>query len=214
MRRLGGVQRCGQEPRSATVGRLTMTTRGAQHLPKQWAVGAWWPLSRGRGLAHAEGAATAPLERGERRMLSMRDTNGGSVVATDRALYHQHDHQPGRVWTRLGWEHVDRADWDSQRRRLILTGLTPDGLRRTELHLADGVMLMSLARERIRWTTLLSGPLHLSNIGEAHVTVRREPAAGALLWVVRLHPGVDRDDPRLSASVDAAIAWLRAQAGV
>jgi hypothetical protein len=49
---------------------------------------------------------------------------------------------------------------------------------------------------------------------EAHVTVRREPATGALLWVVRLHPGVDRDDLRLSASVDAAITRLRAQAGI
>src|SRR5262245_33926865 len=45
-----------------------------------------WPLSRGHGLAHAEGAATPPLERGERRMLSMRDTTGACVVATDRAL--------------------------------------------------------------------------------------------------------------------------------
>jgi hypothetical protein len=147
-------------------------------------------------------------------MLSMRDTSGAGVIATDRALYHQHDHRPGGAWTRLGWEQVERADWDPRRRRLILTGLTPDGPRRTELPLADGVTLMSLARERIRWTTLLSGPLRLSEVGEAHVTVRREPATGALLWVVRLHPGVDRDDPRLSASVDAAIARLRAQAGI
>src|SRR5262249_35038686 len=160
-------------------------------LPKLWAVGAWWPLLRGRDRARAEGTATAPLERGERRMLSIRDTNGLPVVATDQALYHQHDHQPGdRPRARLGWPRAVQADWDAQRRRLILTALTPDGPRRTELPLTDGVTLMSLARERIRWTTLLSSPLQLSGVGEAHVTVRREPASGALLWVVRLHPGV------------------------
>jgi hypothetical protein len=147
-------------------------------------------------------------------MLSMCDTTGACVVATDRALYHQNDCQPGGVWTRLGWEQAQTADWDPRRRRLILTALTPDVPRRTELPLADGAKLVSLARERIRWTTLLNGPMHLSDVGEAHVTVQREPASGALLWVVRLHPDVDRDDPRLSASVDAAIARLRAQAGI
>lgn len=191
-----------------------MTTRGAHSMSQQWAVGAVWPLSGWRGHADAGGAAAAPLQRGERRMLSTRDANGLPVVATDRALYHRHDCQPDALWTRLGWEQVDRADWDPQHRRFILTGPTPDGLRRTELLLADGVALMLLARERIRWTTLLASTLHLDNLGEARVTVRREPATGALLWVVRLHPSVDRDDPRLPASVDAAIAELRAYAGI
>lgn len=94
---------------------------------RQWAVGAVWPLSGRRGHADADGAAAAPLQRGERRMLSIRDTNGQPVVATDRAVYHRHDRQPGAVWTRLGWEQVDRADWDPQHRLLVLTRLTPDG---------------------------------------------------------------------------------------
>lgn len=190
-----------------------MITRAAPDLPARWAVGAWWPPSGRRALADTN-AAAAPLGRGERRLLSTRDANDLPVVATDRALYHQHADQPGGVWTRLGWEQVDRADWDPQRRRLTLTGLTSDGPRSTALYLADGVRLLSLARERIRWTTLFSGPLHLSDGGEAHVTVRREPATGALLWVVRLHPDVDRDDPLLSGRVDAAIAGLRAYAGI
>jgi hypothetical protein len=187
-----------------------MATRGAHPLPRHAAAAPLWPWAV-RRVAAAAADAAAPLRPGERRLLSVRDADGRPVLATDLALLHRRDPS---AWTRLGWEDVDRADWDPRRGALVLTGPGPDGPRRTELPLADGRRLALLARERIRWTTLLDTDLPLGDLGEARVTARREPGTGALLWVVRPHPDVNRDDPRLPARVDAAIARLRTHAGI
>src|SRR5262245_24942717 len=68
-------------------------------------------------------AARPPLVPGERLLTAELDADGMPVVATDRAIYRRQDGDGGG-WLRLGWELVDRIDWDNQRHTLRLTGLT------------------------------------------------------------------------------------------
>jgi hypothetical protein len=154
------------------------------------------------------------LAAGERVLAAVRCADGTPVVATERALYHRDGPAVGGGWRRLGWEQVGRVDWDRRRRTLVLTGAVPEVPRRTVLRLPGSTVLVGLARERVGWTTLARVRVRLGERDGAQVTVRRRPGTGELSWVVALDPGADRDDPRLSADVSAAIAGLRAELGL
>jgi hypothetical protein len=154
------------------------------------------------------------LAVGERVLLAVCCADGTLVVATERAVYQGDGRAAGGGWRRLGWEQVDRVDWDRSRRTVVLTGALPEVPRRTVLRLPGSTALADLARERVGWTTLARVRVWLGERGGAWMTARRQPGTGELSWVVALDPGVDRDDLRLSAEVSAAIAGLRAELGL
>jgi hypothetical protein len=185
---------------AATVTRSQPATRPAR--------GAW------RLRRDATAAVAGLLAAGERVLAAVRCADGTPVVGTERALYHRDGPAAGEGWRRLGWEQVGRVDWDRGRRTLVLTGAVPEVPRRTVLRLGRSTVLVGLARERVGWTTLARVRVWLGEPGEAQVTIRRQPGTGELSWVVALDPGVDRDDPHVSADVSAAIAGLRAELGL
>jgi hypothetical protein len=158
-------------------------------------------------------AAGAPLAPGERVLLAARDAGGAPVVATERALYHQHG-SPGDGWRRIGWEQVGRVEWDAGQSALTLTGPLPAGPSRTVLRLSGSTALVDVARERARASTLTTARVRLDARREAVVSARRQPGSDQLTWAVRFGPGVDPDDPRTMAQLDAAIAELRADLGL
>lgn len=192
------------------MGVAAMTTRPAPGIP--------WPavarLVPWRDRADATNSAGPGLAPGERRLLTA-ETETIAVYATDRAIYHRN---PATGWTRLGWEHVEWADWTPDKRLLTLTGLGPHGPVRVELPLPDGLPMMLLARERIRWTTLLSTTRHLDGAGEIRITARRQPGIGTLQWIVQLPEKAEPGNPGVKAHINtyinAAIAELRALAGI
>jgi hypothetical protein len=170
---------------------------------------AWQHDRRRRFAARAEARAHAPLQPGEWLLAAARAADGGLVVATDRALYHQH----GRSWARLGWEQVDQARWDDQRQALALTGLTPAVAAHTLLRLACPWDLPAVASERVTWARLVDQPVWLNGRAGARIIARRAPGQTSVAWLVILDRGLDPADPAVRAAVESALTDLRAVTG-
>jgi hypothetical protein len=178
----------------------TITIRPPVRLP------AWI----GRRALRARIAAiepAVPLARGERVLTVAHRRDGSPVIATKLAVYHQ-DPTGSGTWVRLGWEQVGRVDWDEPH-GLVLTGWTPDVAARTLLAVARGEPLLTLARERVAWTTLPATRIPVGGRGLARVTARRQPGSNRLLWMIELGPGV-ADSAAVRAELDAALTRLRA----
>jgi hypothetical protein len=170
----------------------------------------WQQDHRRRLAARAEARAHAPLRPGERLLAVARGAEGGLVVATDRALYHQ----DGRSWARLGWEEVDRVRWDDQRHVLDLTGLTPAVAAYTLLRLACPWDLPAVASERVTWARVVDQRVWLNGRAGARVVARRVPGQPSVTWLVTLDRGLDPADPAVKAAVESALTGLRAVTGV
>ena len=154
-----------------------------------------------------------PLIKGERVLAAERDkATGTRVVATREAVYYT---DPGSVqwWHRLGWEQIERVDWDATRGELRLASLLPESAPDVALRLDRRMPLVDLARERVTATTLARAQLQHGGSAAGWVVARRSPA-GEVTWVVRLLNGVDPLDAAVQASVDAAIRRLGVHIGL
>jgi hypothetical protein len=167
------------------------------------------------------------LARGERELLSERDTRTGRrVVATAHAV-HYRDLAAGS-WQRIGWEQIEHADWHPAPGELRLAGRWQNSAPGAQapvaaldsharavalelrLRVAAPERLLSLARERIAATTLAQAPLRHEGRAVGAVTARRAAADDhAVTWVVRLHPGTDLPETEIAG----AIANLKAHIG-
>ena len=63
-------------------------------------------------------------------------TRNRQVVATRRALYYQGSPRELEPWQRLGWEQVERADWDADRTEITFVHLVPHVAPNLKLRLA------------------------------------------------------------------------------
>jgi hypothetical protein len=151
--------------------------------------------------------ARPDLASGERILAVEGDGDGGSVVATTLALYHQANGSP---WSRLGWEETGRVSWDARHDRLDIGDFTV----RRRLTLSLPRVMVALVRERVAATWLASRRLTVTNGVTALVMARRRPGSSELVWVVALEGEVDGDEPAVRAGVLAAIHRLRADIGV
>jgi hypothetical protein len=159
-------------------------------------------------------AAGAPIGPAERVLTTDCDLAGSLVVATGAAVYYQDAGEPGRIWSRLGWEDVGGVGWDDRRCVLALTGVGPGGSWRKEMVLPSRTALVELAWERFTSTLLASTAVRLGDQVCAWVTARRQPGSGKVAWVVVLNADKDTGDPAIGAKVTAAIADLQAQTGI
>ncbi len=151
------------------------------------------------------------LAKGERVLASERDARTRRrVVATQHALHYQDLDGGFHSWHRLGWEQVDRADWDPQRGELHLVGLAPGSAPELTVRLPGPGRLLDVARERINATTVLRVPLRHAGQVVGRVSARRPPSGDDLAWVVRLGPGVELTDRQLAE----AIRNVKADAGL
>lgn len=157
----------------------------------------------------------APLQAGEHALLAATGPDRrATVVATERALYHQ-DGGSRDGWRRIGWERVGGVEWDRDHGTLALTDLlADDGPSRTVLRLSGPAALVHLAQEGVRASTLTTARVRIDGQHETVISARRQPGSDQLLWLVSFGPGVDREDPRATAKVEAAIAELRADLGI
>jgi hypothetical protein len=151
------------------------------------------------------------LGRGERPLVVERDARTRRrVVATPHAVYWQDPAGGLRSWHRLGWEQVDRAEWDAVRGELRLVSLAPEAAPDLVLRLATAGRLPGLARERVTATTLARVPLRHGGRPVGWVSARRPAAGGEVVWRVRLAPGTEVPD----ADVAAAIRSVRVHTGL
>jgi hypothetical protein len=153
--------------------------------------------------ATAAGAPPPPLPRGERVLVTERDTDGGGpIVATRRALY---QHAAG--WRRLPWEELGRVRWRPTDGRLELTRFGAEQIR---LRIPAYSRLPRVVRELIAATELIGTRVAMVDGRTGTVSARRRPGTGETIWVVQLPDGTDPADPGAQARADTAIRELRA----
>jgi hypothetical protein len=160
---------------------------------------------------HGVASRTRPaLAKGERVVVRARDARSRwRVVATPHAVYYQ-DHANGlRSWHRVGWEQVERVEWDPWRGELRLVSLVPEATPDLTLRLPQPGRLPDLARERVTATTLARVPLRHAGRVVGWLS-GRQPAAGhgEVSWVVRLVPGIELTEAELTDDVRAVRAHL------
>jgi len=130
---------------------------------------------------------------GERPLAWAVDDEGRWYVGTDRALY-----LPGNPgYRKLGWEQVERADWQRDTGELGVVEVADWGEpeHRLVVNVAEAGALLELLRERVTKSVVVSayaavrGRLGLSVVG------RRAPVGDApLTWSVVLAQGLDPGD--------------------
>jgi hypothetical protein len=163
-------------------------------------------------LRLARSAAGVPIGPGERVLTTTHEVSGAPVVATGHAIYHQDRAAGGRSWARLGWEDVDRIQWDESSSALVLTRLRGSELQKIALHLARHAPVVELARERVTWTILASAPVLSRGRVCGQLAARRRPGSDDVRWVFTLQDGT-AGDPALRSRVSGTIAALEAELG-
>jgi hypothetical protein len=158
----------------------------------------------------AEVEARLPLKPGERILAEVPAAGGLWCVGTGAALLVYADGE----WTRLPWEQVERADWDSEAGRLTVVEVTGWGLPEASMTFElDGAgRLLDLLRERVTKSIAirLFAPVYarkgLSVVG------RRSPTGdGEIAWSFVLASGLDPEDPRVVAVAGRALEQARSE---
>ncbi|MBN6052946.1 hypothetical protein JYK22_13495 [Nonomuraea sp. RK-328] len=142
--------------------------------------------------------ATEPGER----VLTFAGSDGGHVVATDRALYLSDG-------TRVPYETVDKASWDEEGLRV----LTMDGAWHRE-RITEPRLLPETVRERVNSTIIVNKHVSLPGRGGVRLVARRRPGGDMLGWTLVFDDGLDPTDPGLRAQAEQALEGVRRSMGV
>jgi hypothetical protein len=145
------------------------------------------------------------------KALAAAQTPAGWVVATTHALW-----LPERTgMTRLGWETIDNATWDSDLAALSVrqASLQSARPRRWNVRMDDERDLLLVIKERVRSTLITTRQVRLAGEAEVTVVARRAPGSDELTWSVSLRDGIDVNDPGVRGEINAALARLRAELG-
>jgi hypothetical protein len=184
-------------------------------VSRGWAwLRAFVPPARLSGLSKTAvaTAAGAPIQPGERVLVSLRQVNGPLVAATGHAVYHQD--RPDRAWSRLAWEDVDQVFWDDQPCALTLDRVSRGGSPPVVLRLPRSAPLVDFARERVTATILARAPLLSAGRVCGWLTARRRPGSDRVKWVLTLQDTAAAGDPALASRVAGTIAALEADLGL
>ncbi|MBE7701104.1 hypothetical protein H9623_12425 [Oerskovia sp. Sa1BUA8] len=135
-------------------------------------------------------------------------TDGSWAVATRTVLATTGDTASARPWC-----DVDRAGYDPGSASLTVEWV--DGAPPLVLHLADvrRTALAQAVRERVQSSVVLAEVVALGGGRSAKVAVRRD-TDGSLFSQVVAEAGVDLEDPRTRAVIDAAEDRVRSMSGL
>jgi hypothetical protein len=146
------------------------------------------------------------LAHGERILARVAGADGGCVVGTERALYWC---PPGAGWSRLGWEEISRVDQDRATGAVVVSGLPGGVPRRVTLPVTGAQGLRAFAQERVTATCIAVTRIVVDG-RRLWVEVRRQPATDLVHFLVRLDDDLDPADTALRATINRAVAELRA----
>lgn len=148
-------------------------------------------------------------------MLAAVEIEGGDWVAGTRAALYLPSSSGLR---RLGWETVERAEWNSDEAVLHIWEATPFGtpMRRTDLRVGHPGRFGQLVRERISASVLVQRHVALVESKGVRIVGRRNPAAAdaEVHWTFVLDEGLDPEEPGLLTRAEAALAAVRDELGV
>jgi hypothetical protein len=152
-----------------------------------------------------------PVAPGERLLAWASTPDGGSVGGTRAALY-----LPDRDPSRLPWEEVATAEWDTDEEVLRVVEVGRFGEPQPEhwLRLDQPTRLLSLVRERVTASIVLQRHVPVRDRLGVRVLGRRSPGThGPIAWFVEYDEGLDPAAPDVQGVVDDALAAARADVG-
>lgn len=150
------------------------------------------------------------LDPGERPLAWAVDDDGCWHIGTDRAL-HLAD---GDAYRRLGWEQVERADWQRDGDRLAVVEIADWGQseRRHEITVSDAGQLLELLRERVTKSVLVTVYARVRGRAGLSVVGRRSPVGGGpVAWSYVLAEGLDPDDPEVAEVAERTLREAAAE---
>ena len=150
-----------------------------------------------------------PVAAGE-RLLAWAEADSGALVGGTRdALYVA---APDLEHTRIPWEQVEAADWDTESSVLRVTEVGSWGERRPEhtFVIDEPGRLLELVRERVTASVVLQRHVALQGRRGVRVIARRAPRGDQpLQWVYEYDEGIDPDDPFVRHAAAEALAAAR-----
>lgn len=169
-----------------------------------------------------EVVAAASLARGEKVLAGARATDGTWLLGTREALLvvpspTEPSSAAEPVETRIPWEQVDRADWDREEDRLVVSEVGEFGRVRPQhaFNVPDPGLFLELVRERVTASVVLQR--RVLTAGKRGLTVigRRPPVGdGEVSWAYQFDPGVDPEDPEVMALAEAGLRDAQAELGL
>ena len=145
------------------------------------------------------------------RLLAWAEAGSGVLVGGTRdALYVAE--APGVEHTRIPWEQVEAADWDTESSLLRVTEVGSWGERRPEhlFTIDEPGRLLELVRERVTASVVLQRHVALEGRRGVRVIARRAPRGDEpLQWVYEYDEGIDPDDPFVQHAAAEALAAAR-----
>ncbi|HEX6487131.1 MAG TPA: hypothetical protein VGD51_10505 [Nocardioidaceae bacterium] len=169
----------------------------------------------------------APLRRGEHVLAGTRSRDGGWLLGTRDALYVVPPRGPGSVdqpspadspgEARIPWESIERADWDSDEDRLVVSEVGEFGRIRPQhvFGVSEPGLLLELVRERVTASVVLQRRVLTEQKRGLSVIGRRAPAGGGeVIWAYQFDPGVDPEDPDVVAAAEAGLRAAQDELGL
>ncbi|HEX6247647.1 MAG TPA: hypothetical protein VFZ64_07235 [Nocardioidaceae bacterium] len=161
----------------------------------------------------AEVLAAAALRPGERVLAGTRADGDTWLLGTHEALHLVR----GGDDTRVPWERVERADWDREEERLVVSEVGEFGRVRPqhELTVEEPGVLLELVRERVTASIVLQRRVPVEGKRGLTVIGRRSPVGdGAVAWAYDFDPGVDPEDPAVMALAEEALRQAESDLGL
>lgn len=162
--------------------------------------------------------ARAGLGRREKVLAAAEAADGTWLLGTRDALLvvpgEPAEPGPEAGVVRLPWEQVQSADWsrDEDRLRVAEVGEYGRPRRVHEAVLEHPGTFLAMVRERVTASVVLQRRVEVTGRRGLQVVARRPPGGGDLVWSYELDPGLDPDDPVVSAAaargLDAAAEEL------
>jgi len=172
-----------------------------------------WP----RELTDAVAAkARAVTGRKEDILAAVQLANGRWAAGTRAAVYLPSD--TADADRRVGWETIERANWDSEASVLHIFETTAFGtpLRATELKVEDPARFGQLLRERVDASIVVQRHVPLAGKRGVRIVARRSPAStdAEVIWNAVLDKGLEPDQPGVLDAADAALREVREEFGI
>jgi hypothetical protein len=172
-----------------------------------------WP----RELADAVSAAAREATGSKEDILAaVQLTNGRWAAGTRAAVYLPSDSADAD--RRVGWEQIERANWDSEASVLHIYETTDFGtpLRATELKVEDPGRFGQLLRERVDASIIVQRHVPLAGKRGVRIVGRRNPAVtdAPVTWNFVLDKGLEPDQPGVVDAADAALRQVRDEFGI
>lgn len=169
---------------------------------------------RRASVAPPEVLDAAPLRPGERVLAAAEAGDGTWLLGTRDSLVLAPAGETSA--TRIPWEQVERADWDGDEGRLVLSEVGEYGVVRPRhaFPVSEPGLLLELVRERVTASVILQRRVPVDGNRGLVVVARRAPAGdGEIAWAYEFDAGVDPEDPGVMAVAEAALRAAQSEVG-